>query len=280
DALNHCMREHGGFEHNLQSLRVVDELEDSYPSFKGLNLTFETREGILKHCSLANARRLGALGERFIERRQPSLEAQIANLADEIAYNNHDVDDGLRAGLITLEQLETIPFFAEQAAAARKAHPNTPDPRLTREIIRSMIGALVTDLIKTSRAEIEKAAPQTIDDVRTQPKPLIGLSERFTEIQQSLKRFLRRELYAHPHIENMTRDAHETITLLFERFSADHSLMPPEHAARADRALASQGPAGAARTIADYIAGMTDRFALEQRAKLEPREARDRALLR
>ena len=268
DALNACMREHGGFEHNLQSLRVVDELEERYAAFNGLNLTFETREGILKHCSAQNARSLGELGRRFIERRQPGLEAQIANLADEIAYNNHDVDDGLRAGLIRLEQLETIPFFAARAAEVRARYPGCRGPRLMREIIRAMIDHLVTDLIVASRGRIETAAPASIDAVRGHDRPLIGLSPGEAAGQHALKQFLRRELYAHPHVEKMTRRAQRTISELFAAFMANLDRLPPEHAARGRVARAEHGESGAARIVADYIAGMTDRFALEQHERL------------
>jgi len=160
DALNECMRELGGFEHNLQSLRVVDLLEESYAAFRGLNLTYETREGILKHCSVRHARELGELGARFLERRQPGLEAQLANVADEIAYNNHDVDDGLRSGLISLEQLATIPFFAEQLAWVKASFPGVAGQRLSREVIRRMIDVLVSDLIEVSARNVAAAAPQ------------------------------------------------------------------------------------------------------------------------
>jgi dGTPase len=268
DALNACMRDFGGFEHNLQSLRVVDELEERYASFNGLNLTFETREGILKHCSAQNARELGELGRRFLERTQPGLEAQIANLADEIAYNNHDIDDGLRAGLINLEQLEAIPFIAERADIVRTRYPGCREPKLSREIIRSMIDCLVTDLIRTSRAKIEHSAPTSIDEVRALGGPLIGLSAPLAAGQTELKRFLRRELYTHPHVENMTRRAHQTISDLFAAFIGDIDKMPEEHAARAHRAMQASGMSGAARVIADYIAGMTDRFALQQHERL------------
>jgi dGTPase len=268
DALNACMRDYGGFEHNLQSLRVVDELEERYAGFNGLNLTFETREGILKHCSVQKARELGLLGRRFLERTEPGLEAQIANLADEIAYNNHDIDDGLRSGLIRLEQLEAIPFFAERAAAVRSRFPDCTGPRLAREIVRSLIDRLVTDLIISSRERIEAAAPQSIDDVRRAGGPLIGLSDGEAAGQLALKQFLRRELYAHPHVGKMTRRAHQTITDLFAAFSGDFDRMPPEHAARARAAFESGGAAAAMRIVADYIAGMTDRFALEQHARL------------
>ena len=167
DALADCMRAHGGFEHNLQSLRVVDELEERYGAFNGLNLTFETREGILKHCSLENARKLGELGERFLRRRQPSLEAQIANLADEIAYNNHDIDDGLRSQLITLEQLEGVPLFARHAAPVRDQFPGIAERRMIHETVRRMINTLVVDLTEESSRRIAAAAPASIDDVRT-----------------------------------------------------------------------------------------------------------------
>ncbi len=150
DALNDCMKPFGGFEHNLQSLRVVDELEERYAAFPGLNLTFETREGILKHCSLNHARELGDVGERFIRREQPSLEAQIANLADEIAYNNHDLDDGLRAELLTIEQLREVPLFRRQYEVVLSTYPEVSDRRLIHEVVRRMINFVVTDLIETS----------------------------------------------------------------------------------------------------------------------------------
>jgi dGTPase len=279
DALNECMRGHGGFEHNLQSLRVVDELEERYARFRGLNLSFETREGILKHCSAQNARRLGDVGRRFIDRTQPSLEAQIANLADEIAYNNHDVDDGLRAGLIDLDQLEAIPFFAERAATARAAYPGCRELPLAREIIRSMINRLVTDLIQTSQARIESAGLESIDDVRAQGRVLIALGDELAEGQAALKRFLRESLYTHPHVQQMTRQAHRTIAELFAAFSEDFDAMPPEHATRASKAEAESGRSGALRTIADYIAGMTDRFALQQHARISGGDAEHARLL-
>ena len=273
DALNECMREHGGFEHNLQSLRVVDELEERYASFNGLNLSFETREGILKHCSLQNARGLGDVGERFINRAQPGLEAQIANLADEIAYNNHDVDDGIRAGLIGLEQLEELPFFAERSAKVRAEFPDCRAPRLAREIVRSMIDTLVTDVLRTSQNLIDEAGPASIDDVRQQDRLLIALSPELKEVHAALKQFLRRELYTHPHVENMTRRAHRTISGLFAAFSNDFDLMPADHADRARKAMQESGFSAAMRPIADYIAGMTDRFALQQHARITGTEA-------
>jgi dGTPase len=273
DALNDCMREYGGFEHNLQSLRVVDLLEDRYASFPGLNLTFETREGILKHCSLKNARELGDVGRRFIERTQPSLEAQLANIADEIAYNNHDVDDGLRAGLLTLEQLALLPLFAEHMRWIEAKYPGIKPQRLGSETVRRMIDQLVTDLLHASQAAVAAAAPSSVDDVRAAPHGLIRFSAPFRDAQQELKEFLRERVYMHPRVRQMTEQARDTVRLLFASLSADFSRMPEEHAARA-RAAANRGDsAGAARVVADYVAGMTDRFALQTRDTLRARGA-------
>jgi dGTPase len=262
DALNACMREFGGFEHNLQSLRVVDLLEQRYARFPGLNLCFETREGILKHCSLSDARVLGAVGERFVLRQQPSLEAQIANIADEIAYNNHDVDDGLRAGLINLTQLREIPFFSDKLAWVRHTYGELEEPLLTREVVREMIDALVTNLLESSRESLAAADLQSIDDVRRASAPLIRFSADFADIQLGLKRFLRAHLYRHPRVKEMTEQAHRAVCTLFDAFMDGYDRMPREYAKAAARAAAERGKAGAARVVADYVAGMTDRFAL------------------
>jgi dGTPase len=176
DALNECMREHGGFEHNLQSLRTVDLLEERYAAFAGLNLCFETREGIVKHCSLENARTLGELGKRFLDRTQPSLEAQICNLADEIAYNNHDVDDGLRAGLITLDQLESMSACSSSTLPrSGKLYPGWPGAGLIHETIRRMINTLVCDLIDTTASNIARHQPGILPTSRLEP-PLVAFS--------------------------------------------------------------------------------------------------------
>ena len=206
DALNACMRDYGGFEHNLQSLRVVDELELRYAEFPGLNLMFETREGILKHCSARNARALGELGERFLARKQPGLEAQIADLADAIAYNHHDVDDGLRAGLISLRQLRRQPLFGEQYDKVRALYPKLAldDRTFVFEVIRRMIGAVVTDLIESSARNIDAAAPESIDDVRDAGRPLIAMSESMHAGHLALKKFLNRHLYRHEKKLEMT----------------------------------------------------------------------------
>jgi dGTPase len=264
DALNECMRDFGGFEHNLQSLRVVDLLEQRYAEFDGLNLTFELREGILKHCSLNNAKQLGDVGERFINKEQPSLEAQLTNLADEIAYNNHDVDDGLRSGLITLEQLEQVTLFADNLNKVRQQYPNLSGRRLIHETVRRMINALVVDLCQQSSANIAKANPANIDEVRKNPM-LIGFSPEMREQQTELKRFLRANLYQHYRVNRMTAKAQRIIKELFAVFLDDIRLMPDEFQARA---LQDASQMEKARAVADYIAGMTDRYAIKEHQRL------------
>jgi len=258
DALNACMRDFGGFEHNLQSLRVVDELEAKYADFPGLNLMFETREGILKHCSAKNARALGDVGERFLARQEPGLEAQIADIADAIAYNNHDVDDGLRAGLLGLEQMAEQPLFGRHYRDVITRYPDLEGRRVIYETIRRMIGAVVSDLIETSAARIRDLAPRSIDDVRTAGRPLIAMSETMQAEHLSLKRFLHRHLYSHEKKIAMTRKVQAVIEALFEAYVGDLTLMPAEFADRAGPLEA----AGRARVVADYIAGMTDRYAI------------------
>jgi dGTPase len=259
DALNECMREHGGFEHNLQSLRVVDLLEERYAEFDGLNLTFETREGILKHCSRRNAEQLGPIGERFLRGEQPSLEAQLANVADELAYNNHDVDDGLRSGLITLEQLEQVGIFARHVAEVRARHPGLAGRRLIHETVRRMINTLVIDLTTESRRLIARHAPASIDAVRTLP-PMIGFSTAIAAEQAELKQFLRHALYRHYRVVRMSAKSQRILSELFSAFMRDRRLLPPQDQARA--------AADAPRAIADYIAGMTDRYAIREHRRL------------
>jgi dGTPase len=269
DTLNGCMKEYGGFEHNLQSLRVVDELEERYAEFDGLNLTWETREGILKHCSPANARQLGDLGERFLLGRQPSLEAQLANLADEIAYNNHDVDDGLRAGLITIEQLREIDLFAVQYERVADAWPAVSQRRLLHEVVRRMIDSQVTDLVESSRAAIAAAAPRSIEDVRAASAPLIGFSESMAKRNLELKRFLREHLYRHYRVRRMTAKADRIVSSLFEAFMSDELLLPPDYQSKIRRlAKGAHDVAARARVVADYIAGMTDRYAIGEFERL------------
>ncbi len=261
DMLNHCMKEYGGFEHNLQSLRVVDVLEERYPDFNGLNLMFETREGILKHCSRTNALKLGELGKRFLEGGQPGLEAQVANIADEIAYNNHDVDDGLRSGLITTDQLMECDLFREQQEQVNRRWPDLSERRQIHEIVRRMINLLVSDLISTSLARISQVQPGSIDAVRRHAEPLIGLGDECVTKNQQLKRFLRKNLYQHPRVIKMTDEAKITLKALFEAYMNNINLLPADTRDRASQHEAEAGLNGRARIVADYIAGMTDRFA-------------------
>jgi dGTPase len=259
DSLNACMRRYGGFEHNLQSLRVVDALEQRYAAFDGLNLTFETREGILKHCSLKNARTLGDVGERFVRKQRPSLEAQTANLADEIAYNNHDVDDGVRSGLLDMEQLAGVKIFARHMRAVLRQYPRLPPRRLRYETVRRMINTLVTDLIRTSADNIRRHAPGSIEEVRL-AQPLIAFSPRIREESQELKSFLRENLYRHFRVVRMSTKARRIVTELFGALLSDTRLLPPE--------FRRQAGEGAPRAIADYIAGMTDRYAILEHRRL------------
>ena len=259
DALNDCMRDYGGFEHNLQSLRVVDFLEQRYAEFDGLNLTFELREGILKHCSIKNAKQLGDVGLRFIHKTNPSLEAQVTNYADEIAYNNHDVDDGLRSGLITIEQLKQVELFAEQLALVQSKYPNIDQKRLRHETIRRMINLLVVDLCTQTAKNIAEKQLNSIEDIRQAPY-LVGFSDEMAAKNLALKQFLRKNLYQHENVKNMSNRAERIIRDLFKIFLGDVSLMPQEFQqyAKADKA----------RAVADYIAGMTDRFAIAEHRKL------------
>jgi dGTPase len=273
DALNECMRDFGGFEHNLQSLRVVDELEERYAEFPGLNLTFEVREGILKHCSAANARRLGEIGERFLQRRQPGLEAQLANLADAIAYNNHDVDDGIRAGLITIDDLRGLQMFGRQYEIVREQYPSLQERRLVHEIVRRMIDYAVNDLIDASSIAVAAARPADVAAVRALSAPLLTFSEQVYAEHLELKQYLREHLYRHYRVLRMTTKARRVVRELFGALLDDVDLMPTEHQEGARRLEAAEGMTGRARAVADYIAGMTDRFAiLEHRRLYDPSE--------
>ena len=268
EALNRCMADYGGFEHNLQSLRVVDELEEKYAEFAGLNLMFETREGILKHCSARNARELGALGRGFLEGLQPGLEAQLANVADEIAYNNHDVDDGLRAGLLDLQELRQAELFREQHDAVLALWPDLSGRRLVHEIVRRMIGRVVEDLVANSRETLQAAGPDSADAVRRAGERLIRFSPEVAAAHGELKRFLRERLYRHSRVIRMTTKAQRTVTDLFEAFMQEPRLLPEGQAGDVARKEQAQGMAGRARAVADYIAGMTDRFAIVEHGRL------------
>jgi dGTPase len=262
DALDDCMQGRGGFEHNLQSLRVVDELEERYPGFNGLNLTFETREGILKHCSRANAQRIeaaepGGVARRFLDRSQPSLEAQLCNLSDEIAYNAHDIDDGVRSGLITAEQLADVQLFDEHSAAALREFPQLQGRRLLYEAIRRMLSAQVYDVIDTTRAVLDGAALSSADNARAAP-PLVTFSDAMRSKSAALKRFLLDNLYRHAQVVAKTNQARRVVQDLFAAYMNDLAQMPADFATRSDPA----------RAVADYIAGMTDRFAAREHERL------------
>ncbi|MEJ5897356.1 deoxyguanosinetriphosphate triphosphohydrolase [Aquabacterium sp. G14] len=262
DVLNECMQGHGGFEHNLQSLRVVDELEERYPAYNGLNLAFETREGILKHCSRRHAEMLeaqepGGVGRRFLEGSQPSLEAQLCNLADEIAYNAHDIDDGVRSGLITMEQLEAVPLFVRFRDETLAEFPQLQGRRLLFDTIRRMLSQQVYDVIGATQALLAEHGPGSADEARLCP-PLVRFSTAMREDSTALKRFLFKELYRHPQVNETTAKAKQVLSELFAAYVAQPSGMPSDFAQREDQH----------RAVADYIAGMTDRFAVREHERL------------
>jgi len=268
DILNQCMKNYGGFEHNLQSLRIVDELEEKYADFNGLNLSFESREGILKHCSLTNAKKLGDVGKRFLNKQQPGLEAQVTNIGDEIAYNNHDVDDGLRAGLITIDQLCEVAIFAKQHSIVMTAYPKLSEKRAIHEIIRRIINIQVTDLLSTTNKLLNKANPASRNDILTHPEPLVGYSDEMQAMNLELKKFLRKNLYRHQRVDDMSIKAKNIIQILFDALINDPKLLPLEQQQNVRELEESDGDIGRARSIADYIAGMTDRFAISEHKRI------------
>lgn len=279
DALHGCMAEHGGFEHNLQSLRVVDKLEERYPQYDGLNLTFETREGVLKHCSRQHAQQLereepGGVGARFLRREQSSLEAQLCNLADEIAYNAHDIDDGVRSGLITLAQLQDVPLFDQYRAAAQAEYPDLVQPLLQRrllfEAIRRMLSAQVYDVIDATQAALTRHAPTDVQAVRQSPS-LVMFGDAMRARSLELKQFLFKNLYRHPRVMETTGRAQEVVRDLFAAYTASPQEMK---AAFAEQASVDCGPLRA-RAVADFIAGMTDRFAAREHERLTGRRLFD-----
>ena len=275
DALNECMRPHGGFEHNLQSLRVVDRLEERYPAFDGLNLTFETREGILKHCSrsnaeLLNAREPGGVAQRFIDATQPSLEAQLCNLADAIAYNAHDVDDGVRSGLITMAQLrDAVPLFARYYEATLADWPQllVPDAqrKLLYESIRRMLSEQVYDVINSSRAQLQSAKVSSVQDVRLHGQVLIAFSDEMKAESQRLKQFLFKQLYRHPQVIQTMDGAQQVVRELFAAYMVEPERMKPRFV---QRVLAASTLNERARVVADFIAGMTDRYAAREHEQI------------
>lgn len=273
DALNRCMKSYGGFEHNLQSLRVVDELEEKYAEFPGLNLSFESREGILKHCSAKDARNLGELGQRFLDKNQPSLEAQACDKADEIAYNNHDIDDGVRYGLITIEQLLETQLFREQHEIVIQKYQKISHNCLIHEVIRRMISRMVVDLIDTSRNKIEQLELKHPDDARNQQKHVVGFSEDMQQQTLELKRFLMKNLYRHYRVQRMTTKAERVLNALFEAFINDLQILPPDALLHCNNLKDKIGDNGIARGVSDYIAGMTDRYAIVEYERIfNPRQ--------
>jgi dGTPase len=274
DALDACMQEHGGFEHNLQSLRVVDRLEQRYAAFDGLNLTFETREGILKRCSRMMAQRIEAaepagVAHRFVFGGQPSLEAQLCNLADEIAYAAHDIDDGVRSGLLAFEQLDELPMVARHRDAALAQYPglgSTAPRRLLAETLRRMLSAQVHDVVEATRAALDLHAPADVESVRGAP-PLVAFTKPMRAEATALKRFLFASLYRHPQVERATDRARLVLLTLFNAYSAAPAELPQDHRA----GLEQRGP----RALADYIAGMTDRFAAREYQRLTGERAFD-----
>jgi dGTPase len=272
-ALNQCMKDYGGFEHNLQSLRVVDTLEQKYAEFQGLNLMFETREGILKHCSVKNAKLMGEVAQRFIDKTQPSLEAQIVDLSDETAYSNHDVDDGLRYGLISFDELLDIRLFRDQYEKVVDKYRDINRRQMIHEIIRRMINVMVVDMIDTSRNNIEAANLRSLKDVRNQPKPLMAFSDEMTALNLELKQFLRENLYQHYRVHRMSRKAYDILTALFGAFMNDIKILPPEAREQCTMMQHEWGDEGIARGVADYIAGMTDRYAIVEYERIfNPRQ--------
>lgn len=278
DALNGCMADFGGFEHNLQSLRVVDHLEERYPEFDGLNLTFETREGILKHCSRHHAEQLeqaepNGVGQRFLQRTQPSLEAQLCNLADEIAYNAHDIDDGVRSGLITLAQLEQVSLFDDFKRQTLAEHPHLQDKaqgrRLLYESIRRMLSAQVYDVIRATRSALQRAQPDAVDAARHLPA-LVQFSAEMRSQSQALKSFLLQKLYRHPQVLDTTGQGQQVVRDLFACYLAQPDHMPEGHhrSLASARGYESLSERALPRVVADYIAGMTDRFALREHERL------------
>lgn len=266
-ALNFSMQDYGGFEHNLQSLRIVDQLEQHYGAFDGLNLMFETREGILKHCPLSVAHQLGFIGQRFIHHKQPSLEAQLANFADEIAYNNHDIDDGLRSGLLTTSQLKEVDFFNKYYQDVKFTYSGISERRIINETIRRMINAFIIDLICTSKNNIIVASPHSLDDVRNAP-PLISFSKSMQKNAIDLKCFLKLNLYRHYQVNRMSSKAYHIIVKLFNAFFVQPILLPPDYQILMNQDNISNSKSQQARVVSDYIAGMTDRYAIREYRRL------------
>tara|TARA_B100001248_G_scaffold156979_1_gene118179 strand:- start:2896 stop:4038 length:1143 start_codon:yes stop_codon:yes gene_type:complete len=265
DILNICMKDFGGFEHNIQSLRIIDKLENKYASFPGLNLCFETREGLLKKCSLSRAKKLGDIGKRFIEKKQSSLEAQLTNVCDEIAYNNHDIQDGIRAKKIFIEQLEDVPIFYQQMKLVLNKYPSISGSKIVNETVRLIINLLVNDLINNTKSNIKNESITNFNEVRDHDRPLVCFSEEVKKSNMVLKRFLYANLYKHPDVIKMTKEANRIIKNLFSAYNNDINLLPKDFYTYN---LEKINSGFKERVICDYIAGMTDRFAQQEHKKL------------
>ena len=265
DILNICMKDFGGFEHNIQSLRIIDKLENKYASFPGLNLCFETREGLLKKCSLSRAKKLGDIGKRFIDKKQSSLEAQLTNVCDEIAYNNHDIQDGIRAKKIFIEQLEDVPIFYQQMKLVLNKYPSISGSKILNETVRLIINLLVNDLINNTKSNIKNESITNFNEVRDHDKPLVCFSEEVKKSNMVLKRFLYANLYKHPDVIKMTEEANRIIKNLFSAYNNDINLLPKDFYTYN---LEKINSGFKERVICDYIAGMTDRFAQQEHKKL------------
>jgi dGTPase len=256
DVMNELMAEHGGFEHNLQSLRIVDHLERRYPGFHGLNLSFEVREGIFKHSP-----RKDVGPEEFRDHPQPSLEAQIVDLADEIAYINHDLEDGLTSRLLELSTLEEVELWRVHFGEASRLHPDETSKLRIRVAIRRIIDHLTTTLISETERAIESAQVATAEDVRRYPARLVRFTPEVEDLKARLKRFLFQHLYRHYKVVRMATKAKRVVKELFEAYVENPRQLPPHILAR------GEGD-GLKRVVCDYIAGMTDRFALDEHRKL------------
>ena len=265
DVLNECMKDFGGFEHNIQSLRIIDKLENRYASFPGLNLCFETREGLLKKCNLARAKKLGDVGKRFLDKKQSSLEAQLTNLCDEIAYNNHDIQDGIRAKKIFIEQLEELPIFYDQMRVVLNKFPKISGSKIINETVRLIINLLVTDLINNTNINIKNASIKDFNDVRNHNGLIVSFSNEIKKLNIELKRFLYSNLYKHPDVKKMTEEANTIIKDLFLAYTNDIKLLPEDFY---QYNLHKINSGFDKRVICDYIAGMTDRFAQQEHKKL------------
>ena len=265
DILNICMKNFGGFEHNIQSLRIIDKLENQYANFPGLNLCFETREGLLKKCSLTRAKELGDIGKRFIDKKQSSLESQLTNVCDEIAYNNHDIQDGIRAKKIFIEQLEDVPIFYQQMQLVLNKYPSISGSKIINETVRLIINLLVNDLINNTKSNIKSESITHYNDVRDHDKSLVDFSEEVKKSNMELKRFLYANLYKHPDVIKMTEEANKIIKNLFSAYNSDINLLPKDfYIYNLDKINSGFKE----RIICDYIAGMTDRFAQQEHKKL------------